>query len=116
MVGSESKEEFRTKFYFEVKKIIDVSKYAFNPIPKVESTVLEFRKNQNKFELNVEKYFKFLKDVFKQKRKTLKNNLKDYDWDKVLSVLSKYNLGDTVRAEELDESILIEIFKKLDEK
>ncbi len=104
------------KYYFEIKKIIDVSKYAFNPVPKVESTVLEFRKKIKVDEIDEEKYFAFLKDAFRQKRKTLKNNLKDYNWDKVWSVLNKYGMNDTVRAEELDEHIFREIFDVINRK
>lgn len=47
------------------------------------------------------------------KRKTLKNNLKDYDFAKVLRVLEKHNLNEFVRAEEISEEIFIEIANNL---
>ena len=59
------------------------------------------------------KYRKFLQDCFKQKRKTLKNNLGHYDWKKVLSVLTKHNISSQVRAEELEEAVLVELYREL---
>lgn len=100
------------KYYFEAYKVTDVSKYAFNPVPKVESSVISFTKRENKPEIEEKEYFEFLKNAFKQKRKTLKNNLNNYDWSTIKNVLDKYDLKESVRAEELDEDILIEIYKK----
>ena len=47
------------------------------------------------------------------KRKTLKNNLSDYDFTKVKEVLSKYKLQDNVRAEELSEEVFVDIVNNL---
>ena len=58
--------------------------------------------------------FKFLKNIFRQKRKNVRNNLNGlYDLDKVLEVLSKYNLDLSVRAEGLSEEILMDIYKNV---
>ena len=43
------------------------------------------------------------------KRKTLKNNLKAYNWNKIKTILEKNNLNENIRAEELDLEIFIEI-------
>ncbi len=102
------------KYFFDVYKVCDVPKYAFNPVPKVESTVVSFTMRDNKPEVDVEKYMEFLKVVFKQKRKTLKNNISGiYDWEKVLGVLMKYNYFQGVRAEELEENVLLDIFRAI---
>lgn len=101
------------QYYFDIKKVCNVSKNSFNPIPKVESTVLTFiNKNDNKIK-DIEKYREFLKMAFRQKRKTLKNNLNNVDWLVVKNILDKYNLSESVRAEEIDGEIFIEIFNKL---
>ena len=92
--------------------IILVSKYSFNPVPKVESTVLSFVEKERK-NIDIEKYKEFLKIAFRQKRKTLKNNLSNYDWEKVKFVLDKYNLSESVRAEEINGDIFIELFNAL---
>lgn len=100
------------KYYFDASKVTDVSKYSFDPVPKVESAVISFTKRENKPEIDEESYFDFLKNAFKQKRKTLKNNLNTYDWNIIKDILVKHNLKESVRAEELDEDILIEIYMK----
>ena len=100
-------------YYFDISKVTDVSKYAFKPVPKVESTVLRLVPKNNKEDLDFNKYKFFLKKCFSQKRKTLKNNLKGYNWNLVNEILNKYNLSENVRAEEISGEILIEIFKNL---
>ena len=44
---------------------------------------------------------------------TLKNNLKSYDFNKVLEVLKKYNYDENVRAEALPIDVFIEISNNL---
>ena len=97
------------KYFYNINKLFKVSKYSFRPIPKVESAIISFTERFNKPEVNKEKYFKIINDSFKMKRKTLKNNLINYDFVKVKKVLEKYNLDETVRAEELKEEVFIDI-------
>ena len=100
------------QYYFDIKRVCNVSKYSFNPVPKVESTVLSFVEKE-RADIDIEKYKEFLKLAFRQKRKTLKNNLSNYDWEKVKLVLDKYNLSESVRAEEINGDIFIELFNVL---
>lgn len=101
------------QYYFDIKRVCNVSRYSFNPVPKVESTVLSFRAKKIRADVDIEKYKEFLKIAFRQKRKTLKNNLSIYDWEKAKLVLDKYNLSESVRAEEIDGDIFIELFNAL---
>lgn len=97
-------------YYFDVKKILDVSKNVFIPKPNVDSIVVEFSKKKNMYELkNKEMFFKLVKDSFTQKRKTIKNNLKNYDLEKVEEILKKYNFDLSVRAEQLSIEIFVDI-------
>ena len=48
-------------------------------------------------------------ESFKMKRKTLKNNLINYDFNKIKKVLEKYHLHENVRAEEISEEVFIDI-------
>ena len=97
-------------YYFDVKKILDISKNVFIPKPNVDSIVLELISKTDKYELkNKQFFFKLIRDSFKQKRKTLKNNLKEYDLNKISEVLKENNLDLSVRAEQLS----IEIFVKI---
>ncbi len=97
-------------YYFQVMKLFDVSRECFDPIPNVESAVVLFEKKENN-PINTDAYFSFLKVCFASKRKTLKNNLKNYDWNKVLCVLQKYGFSDNVRAEELPSQVFQDIFE-----
>lgn len=103
-------------YYFNVEKLFKVSKKCFNPVPKVESAIIRFSDRKDKLNLDEEKYFKLINDSFKMKRKTLKNNLSNYSFDKVEEVLKKYNLPSTVRAEELSEDVFVDIYKLFEEK
>ena len=101
-------------YYYTVEKLLDVSKKVFIPKPNVDSIVVSFTKKENKIKVdNEELFFKLVRDSFKQKRKTLKNNLKGYNLEKIEEVLKKHNLDLTVRAEALPIEIFAEIANKL---
>ncbi len=99
-------------YYFNSERIIDVPAESFDPAPKVKSAVVKFTPKEN-INLDKNKYFDFLKDCFKEKRKTLRNNLKNYNLDKMYKVLNKYNLSESSRAEELSEEVFIDLFLNL---
>ena len=101
------------KYYFNITKLFKVSKKSFNPIPKVESAIIRFKKRIDKPNVIKEDYFKLINDSFKMKRKTLKNNLSNYDFAKVTEILDKYKLPESVRAEELSEEVFIDITNNL---
>ncbi len=97
-------------YYFDVKKLIDVSSNVFMPKPNVDSIVVEFIKH-NKYNnvINEELFFKLVRDSFKQKRKTLRNNLKEYDLNKINEVLIKHGKDLSIRAEKLTIEEFIEM-------
>lgn len=102
------------QYYFNVRKLIDVSRNVFIPKPNVDSIVVEFAKRDRQYSVNDESiFFALVKDSFTQKRKTLRNNLKKYDLEKIESVLSKYGLTLTVRAEQLSIDIFVDIANEL---
>ena len=102
------------KYYFKVSKLLDVSKNVFIPKPNVDSIVVEFKRNETLTPLNnKELFFTLIRDSFKQKRKTLRNNLKGYDLEKIEEVLKKYNMDLSVRAEALSLEIFVEISNNL---
>ncbi len=101
-------------YYYEVHKLLDVSRNVFIPKPNVDSIVVEFiRKKQTNKVVDEDLFFRLIRDSFTQKRKTLKNNLKDYDLIKIEEVLKKYNLDLSVRAEALSIDIFIDISNAL---
>ena len=100
-------------YYFELTKLFNVGKENFKPAPKVDSAVIQLRKRKERFKTNEEVFFKLIKDAFRMKRKNLRNNLRDYDLDKIKEVLIKYNLDLNARAEELSIEIFIDIANNL---
>ena len=103
-------------YYFNITKILDVSRNVFMPKPNVDSIVVCFTKKVDKLKVNNEElFFKLIKDSFKQKRKNLRNNLKGYDLENISKTLSKYNLDLTVRAEALPLEIFVDIANNLEE-
>ena len=102
-------------YYFNVKKLLDISKNVFIPKPNVDSIIVEFTKKENLFKLKDEKiFFSLVKDSFTQKRKTIKNNLKKYNLEKIEEVLKKYSFDLSVRAEQLPIEVFVDIANNLD--
>ncbi|HHW68999.1 MAG TPA: 16S rRNA (adenine(1518)-N(6)/adenine(1519)-N(6))-dimethyltransferase RsmA [Tenericutes bacterium] len=101
-------------YYYDIKKVLDVSRNVFIPKPNVDSIVVSFEKKNNNYELNnKELFFKLVRDSFTQKRKTLKNNLKSYNLEKISNVLERYGYDLSVRAEELSIEIFVDIANNL---
>lgn len=97
-------------YYFNVRKVMNVSRNVFLPKPNVDSIIVEFKKKETLLCLkNEETFFKLVRDSFTQKRKTLKNNLKNYDLEKIEEVLVKNGYSLSIRAEELPLEIFVEI-------
>ena len=97
-------------YYFDIKKILNVSKNVFIPKPNVDSVVVEFKKKDNKLALKNDKlFFELVRNSFTQKRKTLRNNLKGYNLDNIEETLKKYNMDLSVRAENIPIDVFVEI-------
>ena len=101
-------------YYFNVKKLMDISKNIFIPKPNVDSIVVEFTKKEQKYELkNKDLFFKLIRDSFTQKRKTIKNNLKNYDLIKIEEILERYNQDLSTRAEQITIETFVDIANNL---
>lgn len=103
-------------YYFNVSKLMDVSRNVFLPKPNVDSIIVEFDKKKKTLNVkNEEIFFKLVRDSFKQKRKTLKNNLKNYDLNKIEDILKKYNMDLNIRAEQVPDYIFADISNEIGE-
>ena len=101
-------------YFYNIKKEFFVSRKQFVPEPNVDSVIISFSEKNDKLPLNNFKFFeKLVRDSFQYKRKTLRNNLKGYDLDKVNKVLEKYGKDLSVRAEALDVEVFVEIANEL---
>ena len=97
-------------YYFDIKKEFVVSRNCFVPSPNVDSIIVSLTKKDKKLVVNnMEVFEKLVRDSFQFKRKNLRNNLKEYDLDKIMHVLNKYNYDLTVRAEQLTLDVFVEI-------
>jgi 16S rRNA (adenine1518-N6/adenine1519-N6)-dimethyltransferase len=99
-------------YNFKVEKIVDVDRKYFYPVPNVDSTVIKLSKRE-KEQVDYDKFKKLLKDSFQFKRKTINNNLKNYDKNKVNEVLLKHGYNLQNRAEELDLDTFIDLSNNL---
>ena len=64
--------------YYNCQIIINVSKENFTPPPNVQSSVIELRRNSTKtLTCNEQEFIKIVKTSFNQRRKKIKNSLKN---------------------------------------
>ncbi len=96
---------------FDVSLEFVVGKENFIPVPKVDSAVIKLVRNEKMDNSLREKFDKLIKDAFAMKRKNLRNNLKNYDLEKIEEVLNRYNLNLQARAEEVPINVFIEMSK-----
>ncbi len=101
------------QYNFDIEKVCNVSKNCFEPIPKVDSCVLKLKSHKKVKANNEEKLYKLIKDSFKQKRKNLRNNLTNYDLDKIEKILNKLGKNTKNRAEEIKLEEFVEISNQL---
>lgn len=101
-------------YYYKVEKLFFVSRQAFDPVPGVDSAVIKLEKKEKELELiDKDKFFKLVRDSFMMKRKNLKNNLKQYDLEKVNNVLASYGLDISARAEQIPLECFVDIANEI---
>ncbi len=101
-------------YYFDIEKKFNVSKNSFIPVPKVDSAVIKMTRKENLLELKDKQYFENLvRDSFRFKRKTIKNNLSNYDLDKIQSVLLRNNFNLDTRSECIPYNVFVELCNEL---
>lgn len=96
------------QYFYNINKEFIVSKGNFVPVPKVDSVVVSFEPIKREL-VDKNKFIKLVNDSFQFKRKTLRNNLKNYDLKKIEMVLNKYNFDLSCRAEQLSVDIFVDI-------
>lgn len=102
------------EFLGEVCLTRKVPRQLFTPQPNVDSAIVNFVLEKNKFDVSYDEFAKFVKACFSMRRKTLQNNLsKHYDIEKskIVSALEKCKLNESIRAESLSCEKFVELFK-----
>lgn len=104
------------QLYTKVEKLFTLAPGAFNPPPKVHSTVLRLTMAPKLEQLRVseDRFIDFLKLSFGQKRKTLWNNLKlEYEPATLKTALEQAGVKPNVRAEALPLEKSAALFRAL---
>jgi len=105
------------QFHCEVEKILDVPPESFNPPPKVASAVVKLipkdlntaYPNLDWHNFDVLKFRSFVHKCYQQRRKTLKNNLKEImDYDTIQSL----NIDPKRRPETLSVAECVTLFER----
>lgn len=102
-------------YYFNMEKMFDVNRKCFYPSPNVDSAVIKMTRRESVSELvSFDHFEKLVKDAFKFKRKTIKNNLiNKYDLDIVIKVLEKYGMDISTRSEKIPYYVFVEMSNEL---
>ena len=98
--------------YFTAQSLFDVPPYAFEPPPKVNSAILRLQPN-DQFEQHIDDFSRFeklIRQAFSQRRKTLKNTLKNTCDSKQIE---KAGLSPSQRAEELSVNDFVNLYKTI---
>lgn len=107
------------QYYYDVKTVMKVPRTVFNPKPNVDSSVVQFTRKEKIAEVPDEKLFlNLVKACFKQRRKTIYNNFREYlqDKDLALSLLQKAQIDPKSRAEDLTTERFIRLSEVLYER
>lgn len=96
---------FSVQYYAEARKFRTVPKELFDPVPKVDSAILQLKKRpQPYFPADKKKLFRLVKAGFGERRKQLRNSLAGglrLDKDQTLSLLATAGISPDSRAQEL---------------
>ena len=94
--------------FYDINTNFDVSKNCFRPIPKIDSTVLLFKRKKNILlkKMEIDDFINFKRNLFSHKRKTLNNLLKNYKFCK-----EKFDLS--LRIEDINLQQLLKIFREI---
>ena len=104
-------------YYYDINKLFDVSRNCFIPKPNVDSAIVEMNLKENRLKvLDMDLFNRLVRDSFLYKRKTIRNNLKAYDLVVIENVLRKYGFDLSVRAENLELEIFVEMANELADK
>ena len=104
---------------FQGEKVCDVRPGSFSPPPKVKSTILLF---QRRFDLlsediDVDKFYLFVRGCFKNRRKTLFNNLAaSYETGILKKTFNRLQLNPKARAEQLSLEVFMQIYREYRDK
>ena len=100
-------------YFYTIKKLFIVNRCCFIPKPNVDSIIIKLESKERIKVVNEKLFFKLVRDSFRYKRKTIRNNLKEYSLEKIEKVLKEYGYDLNIRSEALDVKIFCDIANEL---
>ena len=94
--------------FYDINKLFNVNRNSFYPVPNVDSAIIKLDSKECNI-LNFEKFNKLIKNAFRFKRKTLKNNLLGYDLNLINNILGEYGYSLSNRAEDIPVDVYIKL-------
>lgn len=101
-------------YLYHVRKLFQVSRKCFMPAPNVDSTIVQFERRESVPAKDVyQPFFRFVRNCFGQRRKTLYNNLREMDTDteKIQLVLQEAGIDGRRRPQELSVEEFERVFE-----
>ena len=93
------------QIFCDISYMFDISRNVFHPKPKIDSGILLFKRKKTSVDIN--KFSIFIKEAFKQRRKKLKNNLKNSCSTKLIENYANK------RPEEISPKEYLNLFNKI---
>jgi 16S rRNA (adenine1518-N6/adenine1519-N6)-dimethyltransferase len=105
-------------YLYRLKKMFEVSPGSFSPRPKVKSTVFSFEGKWQTIpagrRVEVASFYRFLRECFENRRKTLLNNLeRQYNPEELWKLFEIYGINPKIRAEQLEVEDFLNIYRGL---
>jgi len=98
--------------FYDINKLFNVNRNSFYPVPNVDSAIIKLDSKECNI-LNFEKFNKLIKNAFRFKRKTLKNNLVGYDLELINNILGEYGYSLSNRAEDIPVDVYIKLSNEI---
>lgn len=104
------------QYLYQVEKMFQVPGRSFNPSPNVDSVIIRFsRRCTTESTEEIRAFFTFVRACFKQRRKTIYNNLKEYLGDSAAAkqALDNAGIAPSMRAQSLSPEELRRIYGEI---
>ena len=102
------------QYLYRVRRLFTVPGRSFNPSPNVDSVIIQFAaRGVTHEDIDTEKFFALVRACFKQRRKTVYNNLREYtgSGEKAEEILNRAGIPASLRAQQLTVEQMIRIYE-----
>ena len=102
------------QYQYQVAQVMKIPKTIFNPRPAVDSSVVQFtRITPQRVAADEPQFYEMVKGCFRQRRKTLYNNFREYlqDKDKAAELIEKAGLQPSMRAEAMTLDQFLDLYE-----